>query len=446
MSCIERIKLEQFVTGKLAPKQMLAVDSHIRECADCKKLAQSISSRVDLASAVTGAADCPEYEHLSAYLDESLDAARAKAIRTHANICEYCTNDLNRMSELRSHASLREKITVTPQASASPERGFFFYWRQTLAVASLAGLVAIALTFGNFGRVDNKDHQQIAVNPPINNSVKIMSPKKPPTPEPEKIASKPLPVPVRVTVNNPVRVAANYPKPPRIVTPPVLRDGRYSVVGKGDTLALIDAKGKSVASRLEARIASRIDEKLMTGKINLPESVKMAVAPIMVRDGETNAYTAPPAAPKPIGPIGRIVMSATPTFNWAAVDLAEAYRVRIYDEFGNMVAEQLTKNTRLAFSKPLARGKTYAWRVGVRFGEEDSYTQSGPAAFYVLSAQDFDSIKNVRTRLPGSHLALGAAYESAGLYEEAANEYRLLRRANPNSKLAKTLLDGVAQR
>jgi hypothetical protein len=40
---------------------------------------------------------------------------------------------------------------------------------------------------------------------------------------------------------------------------------------------------------------------------------------------------------------------------------------------------------------------------------------------------------------------MGVAYESAGLYDEAQNEYRALRRANPNSKLAQRLLYGVAK-
>jgi len=433
MSCIERITIEQFVKGKLAPEQMLAVDSHVCECADCKKLAASVSSRVDLAASVAGAADCPEYEQLSAYLDESLDAAHTTAIRNHANMCEFCAGDLDRIRELRSHAAMREEITVKPGASSAPRRRFFLYWRQALAITSLAGIAAIAVMFGNFDRVAPKSHQQIAVNPPINNAVKTVSPKNPP--KPETVAVRPQPTPVKVAVND--------AKPAPMVTPPVLNDGRYSVIRKGSGLALAKADGSSVGSRLEARIAAKIDEKLRTGKIKLPEPVKMAMASVTVRDGN-DSYEAPPAAPKPIGPIGRIVMSANPTFNWAAVDLAEAYRVRIYDESGNMVAEQLTKNTGLTFSKPLVRGKVYNWRVGVRFGEADSWTSSGSSAFYVLSAQDFDSINSARTRLRGSHLALGAAYESAGLYEEAANEYRLLRRANPNSKLAKDLLYGVA--
>lgn len=444
MSCIERVEIEQFVKGKLAPEKLLAVDSHIRECADCKKLAASLSSRVDLAAAVTGAADCPEYEELSAYLDEKLDAARAAAIKNHANLCELCAGDLDRIQELRSHAALREKITVKPGASrVSQRRGFFFYWRQALAVTSLAGLVAVGFMLSNFDNVATKSHKRpvVAVNPGISSPVKPVTPQNPTKPQPEKIAAKPESAPTKAPVKD--------TKPAPVVVASVLRDGKYSVVRQGGNLTLAKADGSSVRSSLEAKLAARIDEKLRTGKIKLPEPVQMAMA-VPVRGGD-DSYEPRPSAPKPVAPVGsqtgrpRIVMSASPTFNWGPVDLANAYRVRVYDESGNMVGEQMTKNTHLTFSKPLARGKVYTWRVGVRFGEEDSWTQSGSIPFYVLSAQDFGAINSVRTRLPGSHLALGAAYESAGLYDEAANEYRMLRRENPNSKLAKDLLYGVAR-
>jgi len=42
-----------------------------------------------------------------------------------------------------------------------------------------------------------------------------------------------------------------------------------------------------------------------------------------------------------------------------------------------------------------------------------------------------------------SHLTLGLLYAEAGLLKEAEQELRLLRKANPNSELARTLLRQV---
>ncbi len=434
MKCIERVTIEEFVKGKLAPQQMLEVDSHIRECADCRKLATSLSTRVDLAAAVTGAVECPEYEELSAYADGTLDGAASAYIHGHVNMCELCSRDLNRIGELRSHASLRETVTIRLDSAQPSRRGVFFYWRQALAVASAAGLIAVAVIYGNFGGTTSKTHNLTVQNPPIAQP-KHATPTAPPKPEPQVVAK-----------NDPVVTPpAASPKPAPMVTPPaVLKDGQYSVVRKDGNLVLAKADGTAVGSRLDSRMAARITEKLRTGTIRLPEPLKVAMSTFTMR-ADTEEYHPQPAAPKPVGPIGRVVMTAYPVFKWSAVDLADSYRVQVYDDSGNLLTEQITKETYLKLSSPLPRDRTYRWRVAVRFGEQDSsWVRSAVSAFYVLSEQDYNAINKARGSLGGSHLAMGAAYESVGLYEEAANEYRLLLRRNPNSKLARDLLQGTA--
>ncbi|MGC8863974.1 MAG: hypothetical protein ACP5R5_14555, partial [Armatimonadota bacterium] len=69
----------------------------------------------------------------------------------------------------------------------------------------------------------------------------------------------------------------------------------------------------------------------------------------------------------------------------------------------------------------------------------DSWAMSRAAAFRVISAEDMAAIREVQHRLPGSRLALAVVYESIGLYSEAAQEYQAVRRANPQSPLARRL-------
>lgn len=431
MNCIERIELEAFLKGKLAHERLLAVDDHVSGCAECRKLLATMPARADFGAALVGATDCPEYEELSAYADDSLDATRAGSIRAHANLCELCSKDIARISELRSHAALREKIVVTPGMTRQGQRSVFVYWKQALAVVSLAGLVTVAVLFGNVGNQPVKHNPQVAVNPPVVGHL------APPVPVRNAIkTTKPI-VAVNPTTKPPIKVAV---KP----VAPVLRDGGYSVIHSGGALALAKKDGTPVRSALEARIAASIDEKLRTGKIKPIKPVLMAMARIDMRS-DNGGYQAPPTAPQQIAPMGKVVLSQKPTFTWTSVDLAESYRVRVYDN-GNLVIEQVVKHNSFTPSKPLARGKVYSWRVGVRFGETDQWAESAAVGFAVLSAKDYASIKRVQSKLPGSHLALGAAYESVGLYGEAAAEYRALRRANPDSKLAQKLLYGAAGR
>jgi hypothetical protein len=159
---------------------------------------------------------------------------------------------------------------------------------------------------------------------------------------------------------------------------------------------------------------------------------------IHLRSGES--YKAPPTAPKQVSPIGVILATDRPAFGWSSVDLAECYRLVVTDAKGNTIFEGVTDKTSLALPKSLERGRVYVWRVGARFSKSDSWANSRAAGFKVLSAKDVEAIRDVKQRLPGSHLALAAVYESLGLYGDAASEYRALRRANPESPLARRLL------
>jgi len=439
MQCFEKTELERFLKGKLAPERMLEIDEHAGECEQCKKLLVGLSARAQFGAELIGAVDCPEYEELSAYIDESLGGERAEAVRVHANLCEPCANDIERIRELRSHALLRDKVTVRPGAmrqirrATSPLR----WWRQALAAAALGGVVAAVLFFNNAGTPVANAPKHMAKLPDVVNTQPTNAGNQSDVVKPVKPTVKPTPKPDTGKV-----AQNNAPKPaPAPVT--VLRDGAYAVVAKNGAMSLANKNGKPPRTALESRVAANIDEKLRTGKIRLPKPVEMAMASIEVRGD--NGYQAPPTAPKQSAPMGKVVLSANPTLSWSKVDLADSYRVTVYDSAGNLVAEQTTSGTGLTLAKPLARGKVYSWRVGVRFSETDGWVESGAAKFAVVSADDFNTIQHVRATLPGSHLALGAAYESAGLYDEAANEYRLLRRANPNSALAKKLLYGVVQ-
>ena len=132
-------------------------------------------------------------------------------------------------------------------------------------------------------------------------------------------------------------------------------------------------------------------------------------------------------------------MSDTPSFKWSKVDLADSYRIRVFDKDGQLVLEEMVRNNSFTPS-PLPRGKVLTWRVGVRFSESNAWAESAPANFQVLSAKDFETIQRTERLMPNSHLALGVAYESFGLRDEAAREYRALRKSNPRSSLARKLL------
>ena len=429
MNCLDKNELEQFLTGKLHSQRLLAVDEHVCSCAQCK--AQIAGARTGgRARAALGATlldvyECPEYEELSALVDNALETDRAKTVRAHANACEFCARDIASIEEMRSHAALRGKVKVTPGMSGRAPRPASGYWKRALAAVSLAAAVAVvAISFGYFGRPVDQPADVAATPPPAHSDA---------IPKPEPSTATAPDAPVAVPGSN-MEQPAPKPVPPAYVA--VLKDGDYQVIKKNGKLLLAKTDGTPV------KTLAPIDEKLRTGSIQPAKPVRMAMATIAVR-GSDGGYVPPPSAAKLVSPVGRVVVTSTPTFDWSAVDLADAYRLRVFDEDGNLLIEETADGNSLSVARPLVRGELYMWRIGVRFSEYDSWAESASGTFYVLSADDYASIQNVKRQLPGSHLALGAAYERCGLYDEAASEYRALRRQNPNSALARELLYGT---
>jgi hypothetical protein len=56
---------------------------------------------------------------------------------------------------------------------------------------------------------------------------------------------------------------------------------------------------------------------------------------------------------------------------------------------------------------------------------------------------DNDAIEQARQKDPNAHLLLGALYQQRGMWVEAEREYRLLLKANPNSKEARKLWENA---
>lgn len=449
MNCINRAELELYLKGKLDIERLLAVDAHLSTCTSCKTALQGLPAQQKAGAALganlLGLQDCPEYEAMSAYVDGTLDPAAAGTIAVHANFCEECARDIARIEELRAHASMREMIEVFPGASRQASRPAFGYWKQAIAILSGAAVLAVvALSVGQFGSKPNNP-SRIADN---SHSTQYQQPAD----NGGQLANKPednKPVPPQNNTNNPStngNLSANTDQgntiqQPRHKTPnrpgsqyaTVLKDGDYSVVRRHGKYEMAKADGAPVRTELEARIAASIREKLRTGKIKQAESYQTASAEFGVRDPDGVNISA--AAPQLKSPVSKVVSTNRPSLTWSASDMAESYLVTIYDrKSGRIVMEETTKDNTFTPSEPLARGMVYKWRVGVRFNEGDDWTQSKAETFSVLSAEDFTTIQKLKAQ--GSHLALGAAYEYFGLFDEAAAEYNVLAKENPRSEIS----------
>jgi predicted Zn-dependent protease len=93
----------------------------------------------------------------------------------------------------------------------------------------------------------------------------------------------------------------------------------------------------------------------------------------------------------------------------------------------------------------LARGRIYSWQVASLKDGKQQVSPAPPepeARFKVLSKATVDELSNVE-KSGNSHLVRGAMYARAGLLDDAERELRALLAANPNSQIAKQLLQSV---
>lgn len=119
-----------------------------------------------------------------------------------------------------------------------------------------------------------------------------------------------------------------------------------------------------------------------------------------------------------------------------------AYVVEVYDDQYKLAATS-PELTEASWTTTLARGKVYSWQVkALKEGQE--FTSPRPPApqakFRILDQAKANEIARARRAHGNSHLTLALLYADAGLIKEAEQELRLLRRANPNSEVARALL------
>lgn len=421
MRCLNTDELRKLLNAAEG-EDLAAKIEHVSECARCgaelRRLAARGSGSVKFSEALLDIAECPDYETLSAFVDGDGDTDAGKAVRAHINLCSLCSNDVENIRALRSRAALREGIQVKARAAALRRPVWGLLGRRLAAGVVLAG-AAVAVYMAVVPGVKPVDKvPTVAVAPTNASESQVAAPQSSDLPEKPAAQVTPPAAANREPADKP-QAEPSY----RVV----LVDGRYRIARQGArTLVLKDGTAVSVPAGLIAKMA----QKIATGKVPVSQPVALAMGTIRVRDSES--YVPPPSAPRLLEPVGRIVMSDRPKLAWSRVELARSYRVTITDSQGNALYSAITDRESHTVADSLERGRVYIWQVGVRFNDNDGWILSRAARFKVLSSEDLAYVQSVSRSMPGSHLALGVAYESVGLADEAAREYRLLKQANPS--------------
>jgi hypothetical protein len=146
-------------------------------------------------------------------------------------------------------------------------------------------------------------------------------------------------------------------------------------------------------------------------------------------------------------PVGITTRSNRPAFRWTPLTGATTYKITVSDSnFNKVLVSEPISGTEWTPSRPLERGVTYIWEVtAIKDGK--GITAPAPPApearFRVLDSTSLIELEAASRENGGSHLFLGLLYARAGLLADAERELQSLTIANPESPVARKLLNSV---
>jgi hypothetical protein len=148
-----------------------------------------------------------------------------------------------------------------------------------------------------------------------------------------------------------------------------------------------------------------------------------------------------------IEPVGKVVSSDRPDFQWSPLKGAGSYSVEIYDQHFELVQSSAPLATTRWTARPLRRGAAYSWQVkAVRAGREIIAPRppQPQAAFRILDAATADELQRAQ-RMYHSHVLMVMLYVQAGLLDDAERELQALRMENGDSPVMTRLITELQQ-
>ncbi len=150
-------------------------------------------------------------------------------------------------------------------------------------------------------------------------------------------------------------------------------------------------------------------------------------------------------------PIATAVLSDRPQFRWEPCPGATTYVVHVEalspNAKGKGIDSPQVQGTVWSPPRPLPRGRIYSWQV-IAYKDGDVLVASPqpPAPepkFKILDTEDAARVRRTRKTYARSHLAMGLSYLDEALMDDAEQEFEALRKANPDSQVARKLLQSV---
>jgi hypothetical protein len=330
--------------------------------------------------------DHPDSDTLRAFRQHRLSGAAVREVALHIGECDRCA-----AVEPQAAKTLLDALVddVIPSVSEGPGRWAAQRWLMAAAIiVAVLALSAIAL-----------------------------------------LLRRPTPDAVPVTASNPPAPVAPAPAP-RVVAS--LADG-------GGQIALLE-DGTITGVEVQPQDAEDARAVLSGRSIVIPTFI--AAMPGAVRGGEASAHPL-----RAVAPFRSAVLESRPRFSWTPVRDARSYRVAVFDaDYEELAQSEALAGTSWTPSAPLPAGVDLSWHVvaDTSSGELSSAgSNRGEAVFRVLTPRERAEVEAGKAHYRGSGLLRGLLYSRHGLLHDAEREFRGLAEQNPDSPVARALVDSV---
>jgi anti-sigma factor RsiW len=416
-------RAEEYRQRVLPEEELLAVDNHLAACEECR---QRVGANIEIETVLSDfhrrlVSDVPEieadhlsYEQLETLVDSELKTTERDALQIHLEGCESCAEEVNELRAFRAKllGSTTEVTSREIKPSFSEKFRSLIYGQRLsfrLAFAAALALLLIAASVALFFAWRASRRSQPAFH--TTNS---------PAASPE------------------TTIVAEAPSPQQESTP----EERFVVtLNDGGKRVTVDVNGNvDGLGPLPGASSQAVRRALTTGKVAVPDlSELIGVKGRLMGSTDKSAFSL-------LDPVGTVTRNTRPTLRWRPLTGATSYTVAILDGAYNVVTTSPPLvTTSWTPTVELDRGRVYLWQVtSLRDGKEQlsPVAPEPEARFKVLDKATVDELSIVE-KTNDSHLVRGTMYARAGLLDEAEKELRALLAANPNSQIARELLQSV---
>lgn len=419
-------QIQQYRRRELAPEERLTVIDHTVHCAECRqRLAASGSMearldslRADLRMAARTPVEHLPPEQLAAYMDDSLDPAGREVVEGHMEICPQCKADMEDLLAFKQEMrGARIKRKLSPSSAWFAQRlrlpSSIPAWGIGLAVAALVLLVLSFVVRPLRREVTDPRKQSKTVQPTNQSLQKQMAEAQPTQGVPPKTSLEP---------------------PQEIVK---LRDGNRWVT--------LDVEGQlrgleTLSSTLQHTITTALTEQ----RVVIPNEITELVGrQPMGGGGEGVPF-------RLLSPVGTAALTNRPMFLWRPLKDATQYRVVIFDDSDHEVAaSEPLATTQWTVPRPLSRGQVYSWQVIATLPDGREVISPAPPApsakMKIADQETAQKLTLTKRTYANSRIVLGVLYAQDGLLSRAEREFQALLRDNPESPVARKLLQSVQE-